>query len=239
MAKQIETKYAFTIIVTLIVFISSTVPVSAATSNSTVTVIPMPSSNSILDNTALVFLKEVVGLDVDRYEVTLISSIVRDYTNDNNPVGNLGYIKTNEVYGLINWDMKTEIYSDLRVSFSYINSTLRSCSVSVDSGLAYSHKPLPYDLSAAAGVFLERYDSFSADPELDSMKSMLANVDLSTSTTKVGSNLKLEVKVDADRTSIRWVRTINGVDYSRLILDFENGAFLDFFDSRSYITIGS
>lgn len=97
----------------------------------------------------------------------------------------------------------------------------------------------PSGMSAAASVFLERYDTFSADPELDSMKSMLTNVDLSTSTTRVGSNLKLEVKVDANRTSMRWVRTINGVDYSRLILDFENGAFLDFFDSRSYITIGS
>ncbi|MCW4003489.1 MAG: hypothetical protein NWE95_06220 [Candidatus Bathyarchaeota archaeon] len=238
MTKNIKNKYTLALLTTSIFLISLIAQVSASTSNSTATSNPTPPANTFTDNRAMIFLQDVVGLDVDKYDVTLISSKVRDYTTDNNPIGNLGYIQTNEVYELVNWDMKTEMYSDLRVSFSYINSTLRSCSLKVESGLAYSSKPLSSDLSEAAGNFLERYNSFSADTELNNMISMLTAVDLNTNQSKTSSNLKLEVKVDSDLTSIRWVRTQNGVDYSQLVLNFKNGTFLDFFDSRSYITIG-
>jgi hypothetical protein len=237
--KNTKNKYALALLATLIFLMSLIAQVSASTSNSTATSNPIPPANIFNDNKAMIFLQDVVGLDVDNYEVTLISSKVRDYTTDNNPIGNLGYIQTNEVYELVNWDTKTEIYSDLRVSFSYINSTLRSCSLKVESGLAYSIKPLSSDLSEAADNFLERYNSFSSDTELNTMKSMLATIDLNTNQSKTSSNLKLEVIVGSDLTSILWVRTQNGVDYSQLALNFKNGNFLDFFDSRSYITIGS
>jgi hypothetical protein len=71
------------------------------------------------------------------------------------------------------------------------------------------------------------------------MKSMLATVDLTNNQSKINSNLKLEVNAGNNITFIRWDRTQNGVDYSHLILEFKNGVFLDFFDSRSYLTIGS
>jgi len=238
MKKNLKIKYTLALLSALVFLISSITQASASTSNSTNPINPT-SAPSFANNKSMNFLKNVVGLDIDRYEITLISSKVRDYTTDDNPIGKLGYIQTNEVYELINWDTKTEVYSDLRVSFSYVNSTLRSCSLKVDSGIAYSNKPLSADTSEAASIFLDSYNNFSKDNELNTMKSMLTTVNLNANESKTTDNLRIEIRTASDITSICWVRTQNGVDYSQLVLEYINGTFLDFFDSRSYITIGS
>ena len=93
---------------------------------------------------AIVFLKEVVGVDVAKYEVTVISSDVQDYANNDNPIGNICYIKTSGKYQLTYWDVVTERYSVLEVMFSFANATLRLCSLRVYSGEPYYSKAVTF-----------------------------------------------------------------------------------------------
>lgn len=187
----------------------------------------------------LVFLKDTVGIDVERYEVTLISSDFQDYTNKDNPIGNLGYIQTSGKYQLTYWDAATETYSAFEVRSSFANATLRSCSLTVLSGSPHYSKPLPSNTREAATVLLGRYEASSEDAELTTMKNMLTTVDGTKNSTKIDGNLKLEVSATPDRTSLAWIQSQNGVDYNSLTLEFKNGAFLTFFDSRSYRKVGS
>jgi hypothetical protein len=188
---------------------------------------------------ALVFLKDVVGIDVEKYEVTLTSSSVQDYTNADNPIGNLGYIQTSGMYELACWDTATETYSALKVMFSFANTTLRLCSLEELSGQPWYSRPLPPNTLEATTLLLERYETLSGDTELTSMKNMLTTVDVTKNSTKIDGNLKLEVTATSDYTSLSWIQSQNGVDYGVLTLEFKNDVFLTFFDSRSYCKVGS
>jgi hypothetical protein len=197
-------------------------------------------AQSPVDNRKILdFLKDVVGVDVDRYEVTLISSTVRDYTTKDNPIGNLGYIQTDVVYGFVNWDMATETYSSLKVLSSFANATLRTFSLHVEAGVPYYSKPLSSNVLEGARMFLERYQSFSGDAELTTMRNMLTTVDVTKNSTKLEGNLKLEVSTVSNRTYLDWIQSQNGVDFNSFTLGFENGVFTEFHDSRSYRMVGS
>lgn len=190
-------------------------------------------------NKVLIFLKDVVGIDVEKYEVTLISSAVQDYTNKDNLIGNLGYIQTYGIYQLVYWDTATETYSELKVIFRFANATLESCRLNVLSGQPYYSKPLPSNMIESATVLLERYEASSGDMKLTTMRNMLTAIDVTKNSTKIDSNIKFQVSATSDRTSLAWIQSQNGVDYNTLTLEFEHGAFLSFFDSRSYRTVGS
>jgi hypothetical protein len=176
-------------------------------------------AQSPVDNgKVLVFLKDVVGVDVDRYEVELISSTV---------------------YDLYHQDMATETYSHLKVRISFVNETLRDFSLYVEAGVPYYSKPLPSNVLEASKMFLERYQNFSGDAELTSMRNMLASVNVTKNSTKLEGNLKLEVSAVSNRTYLEWIQSQNGVDFNSFTLGFENGVFTEFHDSRSYRMVGS
>jgi hypothetical protein len=187
----------------------------------------------------LSFIKDVIGIDVEKYDVTLVSSIVQDYTNANNPIGNLGYIDTSKKYTLANWDTATNSYSELDVRESLANSTLRLCSLAVDSGQPYYSNPLPTNTRDAAKTILQRYAMLSKDTELTTMSNLLSNVDLTKDSVKTQDGIKLEVSIHSDIVSIAFIESQNGVDFGRVTLEFQGGKFLTFFDSRSYTRIGS
>jgi hypothetical protein len=202
-------------------------------------VLPVKAEAAVDTKKALVFLKDVVGIDVEKYEVTLISSTVQDYTSKDNPIGDLGYIQTSGVYQLTYWDIATESYSGLDVTFSFANSTLRLCTLEVFSGEPYYSKALSSNMREAAAVLLERYEALSSDLKLTAMRNMLTTVDVTKDSTKIEGNLKLEVSATSDHTSLAWIQSQNGVDYNSLTLEFKHGAFRTFFDSRSYRKVGS
>jgi hypothetical protein len=187
----------------------------------------------------LIFLKEVIGIDVDRYEVTLTSSGAEDFSGNDNPIGYIGYVQTHGIYVLVNWDTSTETYSQLKNIFSFANTTLRTCSLEAEAGKPYYSKPLPSSVPEAAKTILDRYKILTGDAELTVMKNMLTNVDVTHSSAKTEGNLRLETTVASERVSFRWIETQNGVDFGCFSLEFKNGAFLTFFDSRSYTLVGS
>ena len=191
-------------------------------------------------NRVLVFLRDVIGIDVEKYEVTLVSSGVQTYNISDNPKYK-GTIHTDGSYAFAYWDFAKETYSSLKATFNFINTTLRNCGLEINAGAPHTIKPLSSNLLEAAGTFLERYEAFTGDTELSTMRSMLTDTNITKNTTKTVSNLRLEVSTftNDNYTIFRWINTRNGVDYSRLTLEFKNGFFRWFFDDRSYIKIGS
>jgi hypothetical protein len=217
-------KIIFSIIFFIILVSMVQMPVQAQT----------PKTEKVLE-----FLRDIVGINVAKYEVTLLSSTVQDYTNEDNLIGDLGYIETFGMYNLVYWDTITETYSDLKVMFSFANTTLRLCSIDVVSGETCYNKALPSNILEATKVLLERYKTSSGDTELTSMSNMLTTVDVTKNSTKIEGNFKLEVSVTSNTTSLSWFQSHNGVDYGSLTLEFEHDSFLSFFDSRSYCKVGS
>jgi hypothetical protein len=187
----------------------------------------------------LVFLNDVIGLDVSKYNVHLVSSGIQDYTNDKNPIGNLGYIQTTGEYTLSYWDPKIENETDLSVTFSFINATLRTVNIYVLAGTPSGPNMLPSNIITAADTFLERYKSFTGDVKIDSMREILSTVKAPGNIVKDSDGLILQISMVAGRTAFQWIESQNGVDYGRLTIEFKDGAFDSFYDDRTYTTIGS
>jgi hypothetical protein len=189
-------------------------------------------------NQALLFLSDVVGLDMTKYEATLETCSASDFS-DVSIIGDIGYVRTSGKYVLQYWDTKEEQYSLLHCIFNFAGSTLISCSLSTDSGKALYSKPLPPNLVDAARVFVARYEQFTNDLQLSEMESILANIDGAKNTTKTVNELQLSVSVTSYATSFNWKSFNNGIEYPGMGVTFIKGEFSSFGDRRSIYTIAS
>jgi hypothetical protein len=88
-------------------------------------------------------------------------------------------------------------------------------------------------------VFLDRYQAFTGDASLETMKNMLTGVNLVENSSKVSDDIKLEVRVYSNDTVFRWIDTINGVDYGVFTVTFRQNVFYEFGDSRGHYFIGN
>ncbi len=184
----------------------------------------------------LAFLREVVGLDVDTYEVSLRTQAVRNYS-DVSIMGDIGYVETSGSYTMQYWNTTDNSYSLLHSNFKFADETLVLCSLAVDSGKPLFCEPLPADPAAAASTFIQRYHAFSNDDELSAMQNLLLNVDGTKNLTKTVDNLQVEVSVTSV-TSFQWRHIYNNVEYPGLGVTFRDGMFYSFGDDRSIYTIG-
>jgi len=185
----------------------------------------------------LAFLSDVVGLDTAKYEATLTSISTRDYSDT--PTDWVGYVETAGSYSLQYWDSKQETYSFLHANFIFANSTLISCGLYIDSGNPIYRLPTYSNMATATQVFLERYENFTADKQLSTIRNALSDVDGTKNATKTIDNLKLEVSVTSYATSFTWKPVFNGLEFSGLGVSFKDGTFMNFGDSRSLYAIGS
>jgi len=178
----------------------------------------------------LVFLRDVVQLDMTKYEARLSISDVMPWTG--------GLTKTTGQYVLDSSGLGGT--SSLEVSFAFMEKDLVLCLLyEVSQGPPIYSKQPATDLSDAAADFLQRYQTFSGDAELEKMRSMLDTVNPTANTTTTVDNVKLKVSVEPNKALFTWSTTFNGADYSRLNLEFRNGHFSEFSDDRSYYTVGS
>ena len=178
----------------------------------------------------LVFLEDVVQIDLAKYKITLVQSSVNPWGWDGNLTHTQGdYQLDATAYG------GTSI---IRVFFRFIDKELTSVSFSIPQT-----PPIfignPKDQVQDAVGFLERYQTFTNDSEVSTMKNILETVNPKTNTTTIVGNIKLEVEYESDETDFCWSKNFNGADFSRLRLSYEDGLFDGFYDDRSYIKIGS
>ena len=186
----------------------------------------------------LVFLRDVVELDMEKYNAILVIKTTNYWpwlsgfaqTTGQYRLDSTGFIDSSGECGT----------SILMATFTFWDNELISCDIYENSQgpTLYSKQP-PTDLRDAASAFLQRYQAYAGDAQLVQMRSLLDMVEVTSNTTKTVDNLSLEVFIRDESVLFTWGNTVNGVDYSRLRLQFENGHFSEFGDDRSFYTLGS
>jgi len=170
----------------------------------------------------LVFLEEVVSLDISEYNVTQLGTSVT------HPDWLAGLAQVTGKYTL---ESET---SRIDVLFKFRNNTLSWCLVRILEGSPHYTESQSTDLHDLANGFLQRYQEYSGDSELEAMRSLLDVVDVTENSTKTVGNLKLTVSVNSFSSSFDWRYTLDGVDYGGVDVSFRNGHFYAFGDDRSY-----
>jgi len=82
--------------------------------------------------------------------------------------------------------------------------------------------------------FLQRYQAYSGDSELEAMRRLLDVADVTENSTKTVDNMKLTVSINSFSSSFDWRYTLDGADYGGVDVSFRNGHFYAFGDDRSY-----
>jgi len=175
----------------------------------------------------LVFLEEVVSLDVAKYDVTLLRASVTypDWLD--------GLAQSTGKYRL---ESET---SKIDVLFKFRNNTLSWCLVRVLEGSPQYTESQSTDLRDLANDFLQKYQAYSGTSDLEKMRNMVDMVDVTENTTKTVGNLKLTVSVTSFSSCFDWRYTLDGADCSGVDVSFRNGHFYAFGDDRSYYQAGT
>jgi hypothetical protein len=170
----------------------------------------------------LLFLEEVVRIDVAKYDVTLLGTSVTypDW------LGGLA-----QVTGKFSLESET---SKLDVLFKFRNGTLSWCLMRVIEGSPHYIGLPSGSIRDLAGDFLQNYQDYSDDSELEQMKDMLDLVDVTENFTTTVDNLKLTVSVTPFSSCFDWSCTLDGADCGGVDVSFHNGHFYAFGDDRSY-----
>jgi hypothetical protein len=178
---------------------------------------------------ALTFLKDVIGLDITKYNVTMTHySVVCDPDY-------YGGLPQEHVDYIIKSDE-----SVIDVSYTFINKTLAVCNLyAYKSSLLYAQPPT--NVLDAAKSIIDRYQDYTWNSYIQVMRDMLDTVTELKPMTKSVGNVKLKISENGPYTCIEWVYTSNGLDFNRksISLAFQDGTFRSFSDSWSLYKIGS
>jgi hypothetical protein len=174
----------------------------------------------------LTFLEDVVKLDLTKYDLELLGTTVSYPT---------------ELGGLIQISGKFALQSKtskLDVLFNFKNNTLSWCLMRVIEGSPHYGIQMSTDICDNTKDLLQRYQTYTGDSELETMKSMLDIVDVTKNTTETTDNVKITVSNTAESTSLDWRYTFNDADYMGVSVSFRDGTFHSFSDTRNLYTIG-
>lgn len=175
----------------------------------------------------LAFLRDVVKLDMAKYDAKLISHM--------NLSSDLSASATEEVkYTLESAESKIEVFC------TFTNSALRSCNLYMLEGSPLYEKPSANVLEAAKGL-LQRYQTYSGAEYIQEMRDVLDTVAGIEPMTKTSGNLKLEISINKDWTYIDWLFTFNGIDVKgkKVGFVFEKGYLTGFMDQLGLLKVGS
>jgi hypothetical protein len=189
----------------------------------------------------LTFLSDVADLDLSKYKVQLdiFFAINASAVSDGDPK----HRYSSGSYYLYHYDFDYDdnINSQLSCQFTFVGTTLKTCTLDTTGGsswVALYNKNPSTDLVDAAATFMERYQTFTADPDIAAMRSMLVGVDPAKDSSKIVDDLKLEVSSHGSTTLFYWKPTYEGVDYPGINVSFKDGHFDSFADNRNENSIG-
>ena len=175
---------------------------------------------------AVAFLKDVIQLDMPKYNVTLVGYFVENRSDLGGLVEEtLSYIcESNE--------------SKLDVDFAFRNKTLTWCSLDVREGSPLYTQPSTNILDMAKGL-LQRYQTYTGSPDLKVMIDILDTVDVIENMETAMGNVKLKVTSRTDYTAFEWIYTLGGLDFPAITIEFLKGTFFGFGDIWSIYKVGS
>jgi DNA-binding transcriptional ArsR family regulator len=178
---------------------------------------------------AIAFLTDVIQLDITKYHAELVSNTL-EFRPD------LGGI-TEEIvkYSLLSYE------SRLDVSLRFRNQTLSSYYIQVLEGVPYYSQPQPDNLLNITAQTLNRYKIYAGASYLNEMENMLDNVDNISGLEKVVGNMKLKVTIEGNNKEIRWIYTVDGIDFPTkgLVFKFEGDFLKEITDGWLLYQIGS
>ncbi len=195
--------------------------------------VPManPSELTVPEKT-LAFLEDVVMLDMTKYNATLEIFDVR-YPDD--------------LHGLAQHNVLYMLLSDegtLEAAFGFKNESFAHCMLGTIGSPLYS-QPQPANIVDAAKGFLQRYQTYTGDPNFDGVRdfektrSILDTVDVTENVTAMSDYVKLEVIRRTDYTALVWDYVLDGVAFPWMTLEFRDGFVCGFDDIWRLYTAGS
>jgi hypothetical protein len=184
------------------------------------------SSKTSISDEVLIFLEEVVQLDVSKYDIEILGSLVEE------PYW-LGGLK--QITGKISLKSQT---SKIDVLFRSINNTLSWCLMREIEGSPQYTKTISEDILDVANNFLQEYQVYSRDSNIEDFRIMLDTVDVLKNATKKMGNMEFEASFNSFSSSFSLRNKINGAEYSGITINFKDEDFYSFIDNRSYFKVG-
>ena len=180
-------------------------------------------------DTAITFLQDVIQIDTEEYQATLLSDTV-EYRSD------LGGV-AEEILSIRLRTSETHIDVVLR----FRNKQLSRYQLSLFEGSLIYAQPQPYTLLDNAKSLMERLISFGDASYLEDMGNMLDSVEEIGNIEITDGSIKLKVSVAGGRTEFLWMYTENSVDFSpkSLSLVFENNVLKELTDGYFLFNAGT
>ncbi|MBC7131393.1 hypothetical protein H5T51_09355 [Candidatus Bathyarchaeota archaeon] len=188
----------------------------------------MPCAYSIdasINEKAMSFIREVIGLDVPKYTVS-VQDYFEEYSTERTVKKDITYI--------FNGDENR-----LSIMCRFDDEVLYSCIVWVEEGTPFYIQPSENPFTRAISI-LERYKTWSRDDSLNEIIDMLNTVNPSKNTTIRTGNWTLKVSKKADSTWLYWLYTVNGILFPNCIsITIKGDGGISFSDTRKLYRIGS
>ncbi|XES77383.1 MAG: hypothetical protein ACBZ72_00540 [Candidatus Bathyarchaeia archaeon] len=158
---------------------------------------------------ALVFMTDVIGLDLSKYDTDLISNHV-EYPSQ---WGGLAEER-------VRYSLTCGSLSTLDILFTFVNKTLYGVNVWVDEGEPILTDEPPQSVVSLAGNTLQRSQNFLTSSLTQRMHALLDEASDSSSVEIVSEDMKLVTSVDGNQTRFDWIESVNGIDFSRKFISF-------------------
>ncbi|MCW4015263.1 MAG: hypothetical protein NWF06_02740 [Candidatus Bathyarchaeota archaeon] len=194
--------------------------------------IPVYSNELTVPEKALVFLENVVLLNMSQYEAILqIHDTMYPEELD-------GLAQDNVVYVLVSNE------NELEAAFGFKNGSFAHCTLGTASSPVYSEMQSD-SLVGNVKSFLQRYQAYSGDADFDGVRdfeaarSILDSVDVTENVTTSSGGVQLEVICRTDYTLFVWEYVLDGVSFPWMSLEIREGIVCGFDDNWRLYTVGS
>jgi DNA-binding transcriptional ArsR family regulator len=178
---------------------------------------------------AIRFLRDVIELDLNKYDATLLSNTV------DNPSGLDGVVEQILRYSLVSSDSKIEVVLRFR------NNILSNYQMLLLDGSPIYAEPQPFTVLDSAKWLIYKLLSYEDAPYLNEMNSTLFQFGEADSVEMTQGYLKFNASISGTSAEMEWFYTENGVDFTQkgLKLVFENQALKELNDGYFLFKIGS
>ncbi|MEM2099570.1 MAG: hypothetical protein QXU99_07545 [Candidatus Bathyarchaeia archaeon] len=199
----------------------------------TVLSLSLATAKTTISDKALSFMKDVLMLDLSKYQVALLNVSKNPHNSDDSSLIDLIALPTEHmIYALDSGNSK------VTANCGFVNESLTSCTIYYGVGLPIYAQPSVNMLDMVKGV-LERYQAYSGAPYIQSMRSILEAVSEIENTIVTSANVKLRISTAENLTVISWMYTCDGVDFpsKSVSIVFEQG-FMRFNDVWDFYNVG-
>ncbi|MCW4009586.1 MAG: hypothetical protein NWF05_03070 [Candidatus Bathyarchaeota archaeon] len=182
---------------------------------------------------ALVFGRDIVQLDLKKYNATMVANSVRYPTH-------LAGLAEEDVVYLLETDG-----SKLEWACAFINGSLAHCGLFINEGSPFFMDAQQNGITSKSKDILQKYETYTTSQnigqphELDTMKETLDMFEATKSNEITIGNVVLKVATEKNFTSFQWNNIIDGVPFPSITLEFRDGIFCGLGDIWKYYTIGN